>query len=90
MDESFAGPLGKDLFEKEQNDLLADLVDIPKKACDRKVWSLISCKLFEQSSKLYVDGRLLHAYTSCLLLLLLFPGSMILCPCWNGADQRVC
>ncbi|KAL1320323.1 hypothetical protein HN51_065043 [Arachis hypogaea] len=37
IDESFAGPLGRDLFEKEQNDLLADLVDIPKKACDRKI-----------------------------------------------------
>ncbi|MED6118618.1 EH domain-containing protein 1 [Stylosanthes scabra] len=37
MDESFVGPLGRDLFEKEQNDLLADLVDIPKKACDRKI-----------------------------------------------------
>ncbi|KAL8509863.1 hypothetical protein ACS0TY_016907 [Phlomoides rotata] len=32
-----AGPLGKDLFEKEQNDLLRDLKDIPKKACDRRV-----------------------------------------------------
>lgn len=26
-----------ELFEKEQNDLLMDLVDIPKKACDRRV-----------------------------------------------------
>ena len=31
------GPLGKELFEKEQEDLLSDLKDIPKKACDRKV-----------------------------------------------------
>ncbi|PNX94230.1 eh domain-containing protein 1-like, partial [Trifolium pratense] len=30
-------PLGKNLFEKEQNDLLADLLDIPKKACDRRI-----------------------------------------------------
>ncbi|KAL8161970.1 hypothetical protein V2J09_013459 [Rumex salicifolius] len=31
------GPMGKELFEKEQNDLLADLKDIPKKACDRRI-----------------------------------------------------
>ncbi|WJX22841.1 EH domain-containing protein 1 [Trifolium repens] len=36
-DEGFTGPLGKNLFEKEQNDLLADLLDIPKKACDRRI-----------------------------------------------------
>ncbi|KAH6795792.1 hypothetical protein C2S51_036778 [Perilla frutescens var. frutescens] len=32
-----AGPLGKDLFEKEQENLLTDLKDIPKKACDRRI-----------------------------------------------------
>ena len=32
-----SGPLGNELFEKEQEDLLSDLKDIPKKACDRKV-----------------------------------------------------
>jgi len=42
MDEGFVSRLGQDLFEKEQNDLLADLIDIPKKACDRRVCSLIS------------------------------------------------
>ncbi|GKD97845.1 hypothetical protein Tco_1381742 [Tanacetum coccineum] len=31
-----AGPLGTELFEKEQDDLLSDLKDIPKKACDRR------------------------------------------------------
>ncbi|URE03824.1 Dynamin family [Musa troglodytarum] len=31
------GPVGKELFEREQNDLLSDLKDIPKKACDRKI-----------------------------------------------------
>ncbi|KAK9057193.1 hypothetical protein SSX86_024560 [Deinandra increscens subsp. villosa] len=31
------GPLGAVLFEKEQDDLLNDLKDIPKKACDRRV-----------------------------------------------------
>lgn len=36
---AFVGPIGKELFEKEQEDLLSDLKDIPKKACDRRVWS---------------------------------------------------
>ncbi|QHO18909.1 EH domain-containing protein [Arachis hypogaea] len=31
------GPLGGELFEKEQDDLLLDLKDIPRKACDRKI-----------------------------------------------------
>ncbi|CAH1451012.1 unnamed protein product [Lactuca virosa] len=31
------GPMGAELFEKEQEDLLADLKDIPKKACDRRI-----------------------------------------------------
>lgn len=31
------GPMGKELFEKEQEDLLSDLKDIPKKACDRRI-----------------------------------------------------
>ncbi|KAL4554142.1 hypothetical protein LXL04_037297 [Taraxacum kok-saghyz] len=31
------GPMGIQLFEKEQDDLLADLKDIPKKACDRRI-----------------------------------------------------
>lgn len=35
--EAAAGPLGQELFEKEQEDLLADLKDIPKKSCDHKV-----------------------------------------------------
>ncbi|XVF75253.1 hypothetical protein PTKIN_Ptkin13bG0172800 [Pterospermum kingtungense] len=30
-------PLGQDLFEKEQDDLLKDLIDIPRKACDRRI-----------------------------------------------------
>ncbi|KAG8058151.1 hypothetical protein GUJ93_ZPchr0002g26387 [Zizania palustris] len=37
VSESAVGPIGKDLFEKEQEDLLCDLKDIPKKACDRRV-----------------------------------------------------
>lgn len=37
VNENAVGPLGKELFEMEQDDLLADLKDIPKKACDRRV-----------------------------------------------------
>ncbi|KAL5988046.1 EH domain-containing protein 1 [Asimina triloba] len=37
VNEAAVGPVGKDLFEKEQDDLLADLKDIPKKACDRRI-----------------------------------------------------
>ena len=37
MNEAATGPVGKELFEKEQDDLLVDLIDIPKKACDRRV-----------------------------------------------------
>lgn len=37
IDEEAVGPMGRDLFEKEQNDLLTDLKDIPKKACDRRI-----------------------------------------------------
>lgn len=35
--EAVAGPMGRDLFEREQDDLLADLKDVPKKACDRRI-----------------------------------------------------
>ncbi|XP_011097835.1 EH domain-containing protein 1 [Sesamum indicum] len=35
--EGVGGPMGKELFEKEQEDLLSDLKDIPKKACDRRI-----------------------------------------------------
>lgn len=37
LNDAVDGPLGNELFEKEQDDLLSDLKDIPKKACDRKV-----------------------------------------------------
>ncbi|XP_058218779.1 EH domain-containing protein 1-like [Rhododendron vialii] len=37
VNEAVAGPLGKELFEREQEDLLSDLKDIPKKACDRRI-----------------------------------------------------
>ncbi|KAK4369734.1 hypothetical protein RND71_009209 [Anisodus tanguticus] len=37
VNEEAVGPTGKDLFEKEQDDLLDDLIDIPKKACDQRI-----------------------------------------------------
>ncbi|OMO76869.1 hypothetical protein CCACVL1_15328 [Corchorus capsularis] len=37
LNEATIGPLGQDLFEKEQDDLLKDLIDIPRKACDRRI-----------------------------------------------------
>lgn len=41
VNEDITGPIGKALFEKEQEDLLTDLKDIPKKACDRRVSSFL-------------------------------------------------
>uniref|UniRef100_M8BT34 EH domain-containing protein 1 n=1 Tax=Aegilops tauschii TaxID=37682 RepID=M8BT34_AEGTA len=35
--ETAAGPLGSELFVREQEDLLSDLNDIPKKACGRRI-----------------------------------------------------
>nr|CAD1827667.1 unnamed protein product [Ananas comosus var. bracteatus] len=37
VNEAAVGPIGKELFEREQDDLLSDLKDIPKKACDRRI-----------------------------------------------------
>ncbi|KAF5935020.1 hypothetical protein HYC85_026149 [Camellia sinensis] len=37
VNEAVAGPTSKELFEKEQDDLLSDLKGIPKKACDRRI-----------------------------------------------------
>ncbi|GAV61224.1 Dynamin_N domain-containing protein/EF_hand_5 domain-containing protein [Cephalotus follicularis] len=37
VDEAVIGPMWQELFEKEQDNLLMDLVDIPKKACDRRI-----------------------------------------------------
>lgn len=37
MNLAAVGPIGRELFEREQEDLLADLKDIPKKACDRRI-----------------------------------------------------
>ncbi|XP_024158763.1 EH domain-containing protein 1 isoform X2 [Rosa rugosa] len=37
VNEAASGPVGKELFEREQEDLLSDLKDIPKKSCDRRI-----------------------------------------------------
>ncbi|KAH7843971.1 hypothetical protein Vadar_023001 [Vaccinium darrowii] len=37
VNDAAAGLLGKELFEKEQDNLLSDLKDIPKAACDRRI-----------------------------------------------------
>ncbi|CAL9107586.1 unnamed protein product [Musa acuminata var. zebrina] len=37
VNEAASGPIGKELFVREQDDLLSDLKDIPKKACDRRI-----------------------------------------------------
>ncbi|KAK7300019.1 hypothetical protein RJT34_10850 [Clitoria ternatea] len=37
VNDAASGPIGKELFEKEQDDLLSDLKDIPKAACDRRI-----------------------------------------------------
>ncbi|XP_022714431.1 EH domain-containing protein 2-like isoform X1 [Durio zibethinus] len=37
LNEADIDQLGQDLFEKEQDDLLKDLIDIPRKACDRRI-----------------------------------------------------
>ncbi|KAK0599184.1 hypothetical protein LWI29_003046 [Acer saccharum] len=37
VNEAATGPIGKELFEREQENLLSDLKDIPKKACDRRI-----------------------------------------------------
>ncbi|GKV38737.1 hypothetical protein SLEP1_g46616 [Rubroshorea leprosula] len=37
VNENATGPIGKELFQKEQEDLLSDLKDIPKKACNRRI-----------------------------------------------------
>ncbi|XP_020202097.1 EH domain-containing protein 1 [Cajanus cajan] len=37
VNDAVTGPIGKELFEKEQDDLLSDLKDVPKAACDRRI-----------------------------------------------------
>lgn len=45
VNEAATSSLGKELFKKEQEDLLADLKDIPRKACARRVSLLHSLGL---------------------------------------------
>lgn len=45
VNEAAVGPIGRELFEKEQEDLLSDLKDVPKKACDRRVSSIFTSAL---------------------------------------------
>jgi hypothetical protein len=46
VNDSAVGPIGKDLFEREQDDLLCDLKDIPKKACDSRVSWISFVRIF--------------------------------------------
>jgi EH domain-containing protein 1 len=65
VNDSAVGPIGKDLFEREQDDLLCDLKDIPKKACDRRVsWNaesfvriLPSCTGFLKRAAPFLPGQ---------------------------------
>ncbi|KAF1890768.1 hypothetical protein Lal_00043148 [Lupinus albus] len=61
MDEDFVGPLGLDLFEKEQSNLLADLIDIPKKACDRRFDAVIELMQINEFVKRARSAKI-HAY----------------------------
>ncbi|OIW07222.1 hypothetical protein TanjilG_02542 [Lupinus angustifolius] len=60
MDEGFVGPLGLDLFKKEQNNLLADLIDIPKKACDRLTNEFV--KLAPRDSLIFLITHIIFLY----------------------------
>ncbi|KAJ6925364.1 hypothetical protein NC651_009898 [Populus alba x Populus x berolinensis] len=52
IDVETASPMFCDLFEKEQNDLLMDLLDIPKKACDRRIHAYIISHLKKEMPSL--------------------------------------
>ena len=64
--ESAVGPIGKELFEKEQDDLLSDLKDIPKKACDRRVSFFTVCVLLKSHSPVFspTTNTLVYMYRS--------------------------
>jgi len=68
------GPLGKELFEKEQDDLLSDLKDIPKAACDRRVSYLLNQILY-----FYQKGsfQLKLGYLGCVWLFFQFPKTIL-------------
>ncbi|KAI3764246.1 hypothetical protein L2E82_14252 [Cichorium intybus] len=52
INEELVDPKSKELFEKEQNDLLVDLKDIPKKASDRRINEFVN----------RARGAKIHAY----------------------------
>eukprot|EP00249_Psilotum_nudum_P007117 c20316_g1_i3 orf=546-1406(+) len=57
QNDGIMGPLGKELFEKEHEDLLKDLKDIPKKSYDRRVNEFVKRS---QAAKIhaYIIGHL--------------------------------
>ncbi|XP_073385575.1 EH domain-containing protein 1 [Physcomitrium patens] len=57
IDETKLGPIGKDLFEREQEDLLSDLKDIPRKACDRKINEFVK-RARQAKIHAYIIGQL--------------------------------
>lgn len=65
INDSLSGPLGNELFQKEQDDLLSDLKDIPKKACDRKV----SFYLYILSYIIYLSKLNTNTYTLICIIL---------------------
>jgi hypothetical protein len=77
VNESAVGPIGKELFEKEQDDLLSDLKDIPKKACDRRVSFVISCIFFSYNFK-HINLLLCNCRSMSLLNVLELPRSMLI------------
>ncbi|KAL7606931.1 EH domain-containing protein 1 [Lactuca sativa] len=52
INEELVDPKSKELFEKEQDDILVDLKDIPKKACDRRINEFVN----------RTRGAKIHAY----------------------------
>uniref|UniRef100_A0A803LXZ5 Dynamin-type G domain-containing protein n=1 Tax=Chenopodium quinoa TaxID=63459 RepID=A0A803LXZ5_CHEQI len=78
LNEAVAGPMGRDLFLKEQSDLLADLKDIPKNACNRRVASsrcelVAGIEIIEvPSNKLLYDILIVKYTTKKQILMRLF------------------
>lgn len=57
IDEQKVGPMGKELFEREQEDLLSDLKDIPRKACDRRINEFVK-RARQAKIHAYIIGQL--------------------------------
>ncbi|GAB4849682.1 hypothetical protein Ancab_004478 [Ancistrocladus abbreviatus] len=60
LNEGATGPLGRELSEKEQDDLLTDLKDIPKKACDHRSFQINEFVKRARAAKIhaYITGHL--------------------------------